>query len=162
MSLSVNEKKILDYIRQGRNTLADFTDNLMIPAPKANILAEQLEQSGYIVRAGYVGAERFNWLLTDKGVDELDPLPENDFKLINEAGINMNQLKILTYTKDNPNVLAGQICDNMGLCGNEMVSDLCFLVDHSFLNEGGLIRRKFTITEKGSEIAKKYADLLKA
>lgn len=161
MSLNAQQKKILDYIRQGRNSLADFTDNLSIPAPKVNLIAEDLEQKGYIVRKSLTGLERFNWLLTDKGVEELDPLPEAEMILLNEAGVNMNQFKILTYAKEHPDALAGEICANMKLNGNEMISDLCFLVDHKFLTEGGMIRRKVSLTDKGAEVLKKLSSKVK-
>ena len=161
MSLNANEKKILGYIRDGRNTTACFTDNLGIPAPVANNIAEGLEQAGYIRRVAYLGINRFNWLLTDKGVAELPPLDADESRLLTEAGINMSQYKILTYVESHPNALAGEICQNMKLDPNEMVSNLSFLVDSLLLTEGGLIRRKVSITNKGSQVVKQFADTIK-
>ena len=161
MSLNVNEKKILGYIRDGRNTTACFTDNLGIPAPVANQIAENLEQNGYVRRVAYLGINRFNWLLTDKGVAELEPLSADESRLLTEAGINMSQYKILTYASNHPQALAGEICSNMNLDPNEMVSNLSFLVDRKLLIEGGLIRRKVSITEKGSQVLRKFSDTIK-
>lgn len=155
------EKRILNYIREGRNSLADFTDNLGIPAPVANRIAEQMEQDGFIVRASSKGIARFNWLLTDKGVAELDPLTAYEIRLLNEYGINMNQYKILTYAKAHPKALAGEICEKMNLNGREMTSDLCYLVDHKLLNEVGIIRRKVIIADKGAEIIKLFENSTK-
>jgi len=152
-ALRRNEKKILNFIREGRNSLADFTDNLGIPAPVVNNIAEQLEQDGYIVRVRYTGIARFNWLLTDKGVAELDPLNADEICLLN-CGINMNQCKILTYAKTHPKALASEICEKMNLSRKEMTSDLCYLVDHKLLIEVGIIRRKVSISEKGEGIIK--------
>ncbi len=154
MNIGWREKNILNFIREGRNSLVDFSDNLGITAPHANNIAEQLEQDGYIVRVGYKGINRFNWLLTDKGVSELDPLNADEIRLLNEGGINMGQYKILIYVNTHPKVLAGEICEKMNLNRNEMISDLCFLIDRKLLTEGGIIRRKVTITEKGIETIK--------
>lgn len=161
MTLGRNEKRILNFIREGRNSLADFTDNLGIPAPVANRIAEQMEQEGYIVRASYKGIARFNWLLTDKGVAELDPLSSYEIRLLNEYGINMNQYKILTYAKTHPKAMAGEICEKMNLNAREMISDLCYLVDHKLLNEVGIIRRKVTITDKGAAIITLFESSIK-
>lgn len=157
MSLNDNEKRILGYIRDGRNTTACFTDNLGIPAPVANNIAEGLEQAGYIRRVAYLGINRFNWLLTDKGVAELPPLDADEARLLTEAGINLSQYKILTYVSSHPNALAGEICQNMQLDPNEMVSNLSFLVDTKLLTEGGLIRRKVAITDKGTQVVKQFS-----
>ena len=156
MSLSANEKKILGYIREGRNSNADFTDNLGISAPNANLLCEGMEQEGYITRVSLKGINRFNWYLTDKGVAELDPLAGDAALVLEEGGINLAQFKILSYAKDHPQVQAGEIVREMKLDGKEMVSDLCFLVDHAYLKEGGLIRRNVTITDKGLATVKKF------
>lgn len=161
MSLNDNEKRILGYIRDGRNTTACFTDNLGIPAPVANNIAEGLEQNGYIRRVAYLGINRFNWLLTDKGVAELPPLSADEARLLTEAGINLSQYKILTYVNSHPMALAGEICQNMQLDPNEMVSNLSFLVDTKLLTEGGLIRRKVAITDKGTQVVKQFADSIK-
>lgn len=157
MSLSVNEKKILGYIREGRNSNADFTDNLGISAPNANLICEGLEQEGYIVRQTINKITRFNWLLTDKGVAELEPLSAEEQQLLDEGGINMQQYKILAYTVNHANVQAGEIVrDVPGMLTQEMVSNLTYLVDNGYLVEGGTIRRKVTITDKGLATFKKF------
>ncbi len=159
--LNWREKKILNFIREGRNTLVDFSDNLGITAPIANNIAEQLEQDGYIVRVEYKGINRFNWLLTDMGAAELDPLNADEIRLLNEGGINMSQYKILTYVKTHPKVIAGEICEKMKLNKNEMISDLCYLIGRKLLTESGIIRRKVTITEKGIETMELLENLIK-
>ena len=161
MSLSEQKKKILGYIREGRNTNAAFADILGISSPQANLFAEELEQEGYVVRKSYIGIERFNWLLTDNGVKQLDPLSENESKLI-EAGINLNQLKIIAYASQHPGAIAGQICDYLKIPGGEMVTNLCHLVDNGFVVDSGIIRRKTTVTEKGQAILEKFADSVNA
>ena len=117
-----------------------------------------LEQQGYVRRVAYLGINRFNWLLTDKGVAELDPLAEDEIHLLNEAGINISQYKILTYAAKHESALAGEICNNMELDPKEMVSNLSYLVDQKYLNESGLIRRKVSITDKGAAVVKQFAD----
>ena len=159
MSLGVNEKKILGYIRDGRNSVACFADNLGIPAPVANEICEELEQNGYVCRVAYLGINRFSWLLTDKGVAELPELDPVESRLLTEGGINISQYKILAYSNENPQALAGEICNKMELNPNEMVSNLSFLVDSGLLNESGLIRRKVSITAAGVEMVKKFSDI---
>ncbi len=149
MSLKKNEKKILDYIREGRNTLADFTDNLNISAPEANRIAEELEINGYIVREEYTGIRSFNYLLTDKGVSELTDLSEQEKDLLTTESINMNQYKILDYVKDKHGVIAATIAEALEIPPMELISDLCFLVNKEFVKETGLLRRKITINAKG-------------
>lgn len=161
MTLNRNEQKILNFIREGRNSLADFTDNLGMPAPIVNKIAEQMEQQNYIVRASLRGISRFNWLLTDKGVAELDPLNAEETLLLNRGGINMNQYKILLYASAHPKVQAGEICDKMKLNRNEMVSDLCYLVDRKLLKDVGIIRRKVMIESKGKETLKIFENVIK-
>jgi SSS family solute:Na+ symporter len=161
MTLNSHEKKILNFIREGRNSLADFTDNLGLPAPVVNKMAEQMEQQGYVVRASLTGISRFNWFLTDQGVAELDPLNADEIRLLSEGGINMNQYKILVYAKAHPKAKAGEICDKMRLNRNEMVSDLCYLVDRRLLKEVGIIRRKVMIASKGEETIKKFENCIR-
>ena len=160
MSISEPKKKILGYIRDGRNTLAAFTDNLGLPAPRVNQMAEELEQEGYVVHKGFIGIERFNWLLTDKGAAELDPLSEEESKLL-EAGINLNQFRILSYTVQHPGALAGEICDKVKIPGGEMVSNLSYLVDNGYVTDSGLIRRRNSVTDKGAEVVKKFSGQIK-
>ncbi len=161
MSLRRHEKEILNYIREGRNALVDFTDNLGIPAPVANKIAEKLEQEGYIVRASYKGIARFNWFLTDKGVAELDPLNANEIRLLKEGGININQYKILAYVRTHPKVLVEEICEKTRLNRNEIISNFCYLVDHKLLNEVGIIRWKVIISERGEKTVKLFENLFK-
>lgn len=161
ITLNRNEKKILNFIREGRNSLVDFTDNLGLPAPIVNKIAEQMEQQDYIVRASLKGISRFNWLLTDKGVAELDPLNAEETLLLNQGGINMNQYKILVYARAHPKALVGEICDKMKLNRNEMVSDLCYLVDRKLLKDVGIIRRKVIIESKGQDTLKIFENVIK-
>lgn len=162
MSLTTDYIKILEYIRDGRNTTASFSDNLAIPAPIANRYAEELEQEGYVRRVSYYGITRFNWLLTDKGVSVLTPLSPDESRLLTEAGINMNQYKILSYVNNNPASLVDDISDKKGLDPREMVSNLSLLVDKKLLNEIGLIRRRLTITDSGRQVVEKFANEIKA
>lgn len=161
MSLKRYEIEILNYIREGRNSLADFTDNLGIPAPIANKIAEKLEQETYIVRASYIGIERFNWLLTDKGVSQLDPLSEYEMRLLKEGCINITQYKILTYVGENPKSLVNDICEKMKINRNDIIPNLCYLVDHKLLYEVGIIRWKVSITERGEKIASLFDNIFK-
>lgn len=159
--LNTTELKILGFIREGRNCLADFADILMVSSPEANHIAEKLELEGYVVREAYVGIGQFNWLLTDKGAGELSPLSAEEKMLLEETGITLNQYKILVYADAHPKSLVGQICKDAELPGNEMVPDLCFLVDHGFLLDGGLARRNVSTTEKGATVVKKFKDTVK-
>ncbi|MDW7669205.1 MAG: hypothetical protein SCJ93_10305 [Bacillota bacterium] len=160
MNLNKNEKRILGYIREGRNTLADFTDNLGVSAPEANNIAEKLEKDGFIVKKSYTGQERFNFLLTDEGVEKLSDLTEDEKELLSNEGINMSQLKILKHTKENPNIIAAQIAEKIDIPAMELISDLRYLVDRGMLKEKGILRRKVEILPKGEEVITKYQDRL--
>jgi len=52
--------------------------------------------------------------------------------------------------------MAGEICEKMNLNPREMISDLCYLVDHKLLKEVGIIRRKVIITEKGAAVIESF------
>lgn len=156
MALSKNEKKVLDYIREGRNTLADFTDNLGISAPQANDMLENLEMQGYVVKEDYNGIKRFNFLLTDKGVQELSELSEEERELLTKESINLNQFKILKYTADRPNSMAADIAKDLDIPAMELISDLRYLVDKGLLNEAGTLRRKVSLSANGAELLKRY------
>ena len=156
MSLSSNEKRILELIREGRNSNADFTDSIGISAPNANLLCEGMEQEGYITRKSWNGIERFNWLLTDKGAAELEPLSAEAERLLLEGGINMEQYKILAYCTKHAKVQGGELVRDIKSDAKNLVSNLCYLVDNGYLSEGGLIRRQVTITDKGLKTFKKF------
>ena len=156
MSLSANEKKILDLIREGRNSNADFTDSIGISAPAANLLCEGMEQAGYVTRMSWNGIERFNWLLTDKGVAELEPLSKEEEHLLLEGGINMEQYKILAYCTKHDKVQGGELVRDIKSDAKQLVSNLCYLVDHGYLSEGGLVRRHVSITSKGTATFKNF------
>ena len=161
MNLRRSEKEILNCIREGRNALVDFTENLGVPAPAANRIAEKLEQEGYLVRASYKGIARFNWFLTDKGVAELDPLSANEIRLLKEGGININQYKILAYVRTHPKAMVEEIAKKTRLNRNEIISNFCYLVDHRLLNEVGIIRWKVMISERGEKTVKLFENLIK-
>src|SRR6056297_2916524 len=148
MELNKNEKKILGYIREGRNTLADFTDNLGVSAPEANNIAEKLEKEGFIVKEAYSGNKRYNFLLTDEGVEQLSDLTDDEKELLSNEGINMSQLKILKHTKANPDLIAAQIAEKIDIPAMELISDLRYLVDRGMLKEKGVLRRKVEILPK--------------
>jgi len=71
----------------------------------------------------------------------------------------MAQFKVLTYLSKTASGLAGEICKAMDLDPQEIVSNLSTLVDQRYINESGLIRRKLSITDKGTEIMKQFSDI---
>ena len=160
MNLNKNEKKILSYIREGRNTLADFTDNLGISAPQANNIAENLENQDFIIKESYTGIKRYNFLLTDKGAKELTQLSEIEKELLTKESINLNQYKILKYTSVNPNAIAGVIAEKLNIPAMELISDLRYLVDKGLMKESGILRRKVSVFPKGVEIVNNYEQMM--
>lgn len=155
MTVKKNEKKILDFIREGRNTLADFTDNLGISAAEVNKIAEEMENNGYIVKEDYTGISSFNFLLTDKGVEELSQLSEEEKDLLTTEGINMNQFKVLTHLLGKEDIVAATVAQELEIPPMELISDLCYLVNKGLIRESGLLRRKIEILPKGSELVER-------
>lgn len=159
MNLTKNEKNMLRYIREGRNTLADFTDNLGISAPEANNLAEKLESQNLIVKQSYTGIQRYNFLLTDKGAEELPQLSEVETELLTKEGININQYRILRYTVNHPQVMAAIIAKELKIPAMELISDLRYLVDKGMMKESGVLRRKVSVFPEAKTIVDRYSGI---
>jgi DNA-binding MarR family transcriptional regulator len=158
MALNDNQIKILNLIREGKNTLADFTDCLGIGAPEANRISEDMEIKGYIVKEGYTGIKRFNFLLTDKGIEQLPQQSEKDVELLTKFSINYTQYKILEFLKDrSEGALSKEIVDNLDIKSAELISDLRYLVDRGLLYEKGILRRRIFLSPKGQELIAKHA-----
>ena len=81
MALSSDGIKILEKIRSGFTTMAELMDYTMWGGDKANTVIEELDQEGYILRSGLSGADFWEFHITQKGIDALPPLSEEDEKL---------------------------------------------------------------------------------
>ena len=155
VTLSDTEKKILELLRVGHCYMADLTDTLGVDSKISGAAIENLDQGGYIVRAGMTGAKFYTFDITDKGNSVLAPLSKTEADMAKDY-LTPVYVKLLKVVKDEPESQAKFVAQN-GIKSMQMSAICSHLTRRGYVKEGGLFRRKLRITEKGAAILKKYS-----
>ena len=155
VTLGDTEKKILELLRVGHCYMADLTDTLGVDSKISGAAIENLDQGGYIVRAGMTGAKFYTFDITDKGNSVLAPLSKTEADMAKDY-LTPVYVKLLKVVKDEPESQAKFVAQN-GIKSMQMSAICSHLTRRGYVKEGGLFRRKLRITEKGAAILKKYS-----
>ena len=65
------EKQILEMLRIGHCYMSDLTDALGVDSKTSGAAVENLDQGGYLVRAGMSGSKFYTFTITEKGLAAL-------------------------------------------------------------------------------------------
>ena len=155
VKLDDTDRKILEMIRLGHCYMADLTDALGVDSKTSGASIENLDQGGYIVRAGLSGSKFYTFSITEKGVAALPALTGAEAEMAKE-GLNPLYLGLLKVVMENPENQAEYIQKN-GIKSMRMSSICSHLTRQGYIIEGGLFKRKLSVTEKGAAAVRKYA-----
>lgn len=149
--------KVLAMIRNGHQYLADISDGLSVDAKISNLSIEKLDQGGYIERAGLKGSKFFTFNTTEKANEVLPKLNETESKLL-EDYLNSKYLKFIEMAKNNPEKI-GLFAKEFNMGSLQMSSMISHLTRRGYIKEKGMFKRQVEITDKGSSILQKYANI---
>lgn len=155
VKLDDTDRKILEMIRLGHCYMADLTDALGVDSKTSGASIENLDQGGYIVRAGLSGSKFYTFSITEKGLAALPGLTGAEAEMAKE-GLNPLYLGLLKVVMENPENQAEYIQKN-GIKSMRMSSICSHLTRQGYIIEGGLFKRKLRITGKGAAAVRKYA-----
>jgi SSS family solute:Na+ symporter len=145
--LTDEELKVLELIYKGYNTMAEITDLLDVDSSKSSDLVLSLEKAGVIERLGNRGMNFYTFRVTEFGKNILMRAKKIETAEIDEVG-----LSLLEHVKEGKPILADELSKKTGLDPMGLATVINSLVRRGYLKEGGLWRRKISITEKGLEV----------
>lgn len=150
--LTAEELKVFEMIKKGYNTMSEIADLLDIDASKASDAVLSLEKAGVIRRISNRGAGFYMFELTEFGSKlNLGTTESETFE-----GLDMNAIKVLDHVNRREGILADELSKETNL--NPMALNVIVnsLVRKGYLKEGGLWRRKVSITQKGKELLSRW------
>lgn len=155
VKLDATDKQVLEMIRLGHCYMADITDALGVDSKTSGAAIENLDQGGYIVRAGMVGSKFYTFSITEKGEAALPALAGAEGEMAKE-GLTPLYVELLQIVAQHPEKQAEFLQKN-GIKSMRMSSICSHLTRQGYIIEGGLFKRKLRITEKGRAAVQKYA-----
>jgi SSS family solute:Na+ symporter len=157
LELFDHDKKVLSFIRDGYNTMAEVTDLLSVDSSVSNDIIEKLDRARYIQRMKLAGSNFYTFRLTEKGRQAV-PV-EDDVKKLAGDGLNMTKLRVLNEIVMNPEAVL-KVPEKLGMGALEFSTVIASLVRGGYCKESGLWRRMLSVTEKGGSMVGNYASLL--
>lgn len=155
IKLGETDTKVLQMIRLGHLYMADITDALGVDSKVSNAAIENLDQGGYIVRAGMTGSRFYTFSVTDKGAAALPALAGKEAEMAT-ACLDPKYVELLDLVKNHPETQADFVKRN-AIKSMHMASISSHLTRQGYIVEAGIFRRKLRITEKGIAAVKKFA-----
>ncbi len=149
------EKQILEMLRIGHCYMSDLTDALGVDSKTSGAAVENLDQGGYLVRAGMSGSKFYTFTITEKGLAALPALSGKEAEMAEEF-LNPLYVQLLKGGKENPEQQAEFVQKN-GIKSMRMSAICSHLTRRGYVVEGGLFKRKLRITKKGAAALQKYA-----
>lgn len=152
-----DDKKVLGFIRDGYNTMAEVTDLLKVDSSVSNSIIEKLDRARYIKRKGLARSSFYTFELPEKGLSAV-PVEDN-LKGLAGDGMDMAKLNALNEILRAPaEILA--IPEKLSMSSLEFSTVIASMVRGGYLTEGGLWKRTLAVTEKGEIMLKKHVALL--
>jgi len=155
VKLNGTDMKVLQMIRLGHLYMADLTDALGVDSKTSNASIENLDQGGYIVRAGMIGSKFYVFSITEKGLAALPALAGSEAAMAKECLTPM-YMELLDLVKNHPEKQADFVKRN-AIKSLHMASISAHLTRQGYIIEGGLFKRKLRITEKGMAAIREFA-----
>ena len=155
VKLDAMDKQVLEMIRLGHCYMSDLTDALGVDSKTSGASIENLDQGGYIVRAGMRGSKFYTFSITEKGLAALPALFDTEAAMAKE-GLSPLYVELLKIVDQTPEKQAEFLQKN-GIKSMRMSSICSHLTRQGYIIEGGLFKRKLRITDKGKAAVQKYA-----
>ena len=156
--VSDKEKDILILINKGYVSLGEITDFLGVDSFESNEIIESLDQKRLIIRDKIRGAGFYSFSITQAGKSVL-PSPNAAEAAISADRASFEDIKLLHAVNGGKEHLLkfSEESDLSSLKFSVLVSKL---IREGYLNEGGLMKRKISMTEKGRKLLSKHKELL--
>lgn len=155
VSLGQLELRILEMLRVGHCYMADLTDALGVDSKTSGQAVENLDQGGYLVRAGLRGSKFYTFSITEKGLSALPALSSQEANMAKD-GLTPMYLQLLQIVQNSPEKQAEFVQKNH-IKSMHMAAISSHLTRRGYLVEKGIFKRKLAITAKGAAVLKKYA-----
>ena len=154
ITLNETELKILEMLRIGHCYMADLTDALGVDSKTSGAAIEDLDQGGYIVRAGMIGSKFYTFTITSKGLEALPSLTGQEAEMAKEhlAPLYVQLLHIVAETPEKQ----AEFVQEKGIKSMHMSAICSHLTRCGYVVEKGLFKRKLRITAKGRSAITKY------
>ena len=149
------EKQILEMLRVGHCYMSDLTDALGVDSKTSGAAVENLDQGGYIVRAGMIGSKFYTFEITEKGLAVLPALSDAEADMAKDY-LNPLYVELLKVVNENPEKQADFVQKN-DIKSMRMSAICSHLTRRGYVVEGGLFKRKLRVTDKGVAAIKKYS-----
>ncbi|MDP3387233.1 MAG: sodium:solute symporter family protein [Eubacteriales bacterium] len=144
------EEKVLDLIRKGYDTMGEITDYLGVDSSVSNKAIESLDQKRFIIRESKIGSGFFKFEITEQGKKKLNVLSPKEANLV-EKGLTGEELQLLqAVAKGKEAIYAYAREADMSSLKFSILS--AKLIKNGFLNEGGLMKRTISMTDKGAKV----------
>lgn len=148
------DKQVLGLIRLGHCYQADITDYMGVDSARAAASIEKLDQGGLIVRAGMTGTNFYTYSITEKGAATLAPLSGAEAEMAKDCLCPL-YVELLSIVKNTPDKQA-EFVKKHQIRSMQMAAISAHLTRQGYIVEGGLFKRKLSITDKGSAAVAKY------
>ncbi|HHY14320.1 MAG TPA: sodium:solute symporter family protein [Thermoanaerobacterales bacterium] len=152
------ELTVLRIIREGLTDMVEVSDYLGLDASESTGIMERLDRGGYIKRKALSGADFYSFEITKKGLSVLPKLTETEAKLA-EYNLTPLYLEYLNeLKKSHSNGL--QFLRSKEINGLRIVAINSVLVRAEYVDQKGLFRGEYYVTEKGESAIEKFKDYL--
>ena len=155
VKLGAMEKEILEMLRLGHCYMSDLTDALGVDSKTSGAAIENLDQGGYIVRAGMTGSKFYTFEATEKGLAVLPTLPVREAEMAKEY-LSPLYVQLMKVVKDQPERQA-EFVQNNGIKSMRMSAICSHLTRRGYVIEDGLFKRKLRLTDKGLSAIQKFS-----
>lgn len=159
IKLNELETNTLDLISKGSNVLSDISDILNVDSNVSNKTILKLEEYEIIRRKSQRGLDYYIFEVTEKGSEFLPQITKKD-EILYKDGLSTVSFKILDYMYSHDNLVVDDMVEITKMEPLSISAIIQNLIRQGYMLEGGLIRRKLRISDKGKVIVNKYKKIL--
>lgn len=155
--ITEEDKRILDYIREGHDVMSELFDMTNWPGEKLGRVVEKLDENRYIERLALQGLNFWSFRLTEKGDAVLPPLSAENAAL-RKFGLCKRDIDILSIVNTKGKSRATQLIADMTSDRMEQIDfagSVVKLLRFGYLKESGFLKRIIEINPKGEEMLRK-------
>ncbi len=152
VEISEQEIEVLSLISRGYNTLGEITDLMGLDSFDSNTIVESLDKKRLLIRDALSGAGFYSFVLTENGKARLPQTTTAETQIVAE-GVTAQDLQIIQAVNAGPESLKSYLKET-GYSSLKFSVLVSKLIRTGFLNEGGLLRRKLSLTDAGRALLK--------
>lgn len=158
-SLGGLEREVLEYIAKGLNINSWLIDALgNIDGHEFQRLVNGLEADGLIVQRGDIYLGKVTYDLTERGLEALPPLSEDDRAMLADYGLDADSLATLEAIGliERRTVRLTDVADSTGLAFDYQKALIEKLAEDGYLAYRGMLVPKLVLTDRGEDVVRRY------